>query len=220
MERKYRMSREISNYVYMRDQMERKFAEHDMEKMIRKFQLDQDETYLYIRFAGHPYRIRKSSGRVEGSFTGRFEDAYHASYNEAMTIFDVLAYSKDGCTPAGTFNGINNLRGVVRGAVGEGSSMFQKYAEYFDRHKTVLASAMEALGGTAYRVGDIAYQMPLFDFLPVILQFWESDEEFPASLKVMWDENILDYMHYETTYFALTCLLDRIRAEIENRISC
>lgn len=48
------------------------------------------------------------------------------------------------------------------------------------------------------------------DSLPVILQFWESDEEFPPVLKLMWDENILSYMHFETTFFAAGHLLERL----------
>ena len=45
----------------------------------------------------------------------------------------------------------------------------------------------------------------------MILQFWDADEEFEAVLKIMWDENILDYMHYETTYFAASHLLSRLK---------
>ena len=52
-------------------------------------------------------------------------------------------------------------------------------------------------------------------FLPVVLQFWDADEEFDAVLKLMWDEHILDYMHYETTYFAAVHLLERVVEEIK-----
>ena len=58
--------------------------------------------------------------------------------------------------------------------------------------------------------GDVAYQIPLFDFLPVIFQFWNSDEEFPPSLKFFTDKNMLEYMHYETVWFAMSHLLERI----------
>ena len=59
-------------------------------------------------------------------------------------------------------------------------------------------------------MGDVSYKIPLFDFLPVILQFWDADEEFDSVLKFMWNENILDYMHYETTFFAASHLLSRL----------
>ena len=62
--------------------------------------------------------------------------------------------------------------------------------------------------------GDVAYQIPVFDFLPVIFQFWNSDEDFAASLQLLVDKNILDYMHYETVWFAMSHLLSRIKEEM------
>ena len=48
--------------------------------------------------------------------------------------------------------------------------------------------------------------------VPVCLRFWESDEEFPASLQIFVDKNILDFMHYETLMFAVTHLLNRLKS--------
>lgn len=42
----------------------------------------------------------------------------------------------------------------------------------------------------------------------------KSDEEFPPCLKVMWDENVLDFIKYETTYYVLDYLLERIKKEM------
>lgn len=57
----------------------------------------------------------------------------------------------------------------------------------------------------------MAYKLPLFSFLFVVLRFWESDEDFPATMQILVDKNILDYMHYETLMFAITHLFDRIK---------
>ena len=59
-------------------------------------------------------------------------------------------------------------------------------------------------------MGEVAYQIPLFDFLPIVLQFWDADEDFPGQLMIKWDKNILQYMHFETTFYATGCLLQRI----------
>ena len=47
-------------------------------------------------------------------------------------------------------------------------------------------------------VGDAAYELSLFPFLPLILRFWDSNE---------------DYMHYETLMFAISHLLNRLKDE-------
>lgn len=61
----------------------------------------------------------------------------------------------------------------------------------------------------------MVYELALFPFLPVIVRFWESDEEFPASLQILTDKNMLDYMHYETVMFALSHLMSRLKEEMD-----
>ena len=61
----------------------------------------------------------------------------------------------------------------------------------------------------------MCYELDLFPFLPLSLRFWEADEEFPASLQILTDKNILDYMHYETLMFAITHVIHRLKAECE-----
>ena len=50
----------------------------------------------------------------------------------------------------------------------------------------------------------------MFDFLPMRFAFWRSDEDFPAEIKMLWDSNIMQFMHYETIWFAAGHLLARL----------
>lgn len=197
--------------------MEGRFLEYDQEQMIRHYDLKHDADWLYLGFVGRQYRISRSTGAAQWSECG-FEtegaDVHPASYNEAMTIYDILCYARADCHLSGRFCPVNSLEGVVHGS-GVGQDLFWPYAEFFDRNSGRLPAACERLGGKRQGKGDVAYQIPLFDFLPVVLQFWVSDEEFPASLKVMWDENILSYMHYETTFFAAHHLMERLKEEMQ-----
>ena len=79
-----------------------------------------------------------------------------------------------------------------------------------------MRNACKALSGKKLEKGDVAFELALFPFLPVIIRFWEADDEFPASLQVLADKNILDYMHYETLMFALTHLFSRLKEEMRN----
>ena len=54
----------------------------------------------------------------------------------------------------------------------------------------------------------------MFPFLQVLLRFWDADDEFPPSLQILVDKNILDYLHYETLMFAMTHMLNRLRDEM------
>ena len=50
-----------------------------------------------------------------------------------------------------------------------------------------------------------------FDCLPVLLRFWEADEEFPAQLQLLWDRNTCRYLRYETTFYLSGEILRRLR---------
>lgn len=202
-----------SNYEIMKEKMQIEFLKYDQDNMIQKFLLKSDDQYLYIRFVGRWYRIHRHSGKVEYQ-TGH--DFHEAGYNEAMSIFDVLCNSKENCCLSGQFATINSLPGTVYGS-GPGRSLFQETAEHFGKRPQDLAYACEMLGGIKEKKGDISYRLQIFDFLPVWLQFWEADDEFPVKLQFLWDKNILDYMHYETTFFATGHLLERIRNIADSR---
>ncbi|MCI8505619.1 MAG: DUF3786 domain-containing protein [Lachnospiraceae bacterium] len=208
------MSVKKSNYDLMRDQMEKTFLNYDQKKMITQYALAHDSVYLYVNFIKRDYRINRNSGRVEWSPDG-FLTKVHAGYNESMTIFDILCYAKEGCRPAGRFVPVNQLKGIVQ-VTDLGTSLFQDVAKRFEHRTMQLSKACQLLGGQRESVGDVSYRLPIFDFLPVIVQFWDSDEEFGPTLKLMWDENILSYMHYETTYFAAAHLWERLTELMES----
>ena len=198
-----------SNYDQMRDEMARKITTCDLRPAIARFGLRTDADCLYIRFIGLDYHMPFATGLPERIEDG-FRTARIASYDEAMTIYDILGYAKPDCRLSGRFVALGALKGIVQSA-SSGSDMFAGSAKFFDDRIGALRCACEAIGGTPFGVGDVAYRLPLFDFLPVILQFWASDDEFPASLQFLWDENIRDFMHYETTFFAAGALLSRLR---------
>lgn len=201
--------RRPSNYEIMRDRMELEFAAYDQQEMIRKFSLRHDAAFLFLRFVGREYRIHRKSGRVE--WYSDSQAAYiHAGYNESMTIFDVLAWSKPGCRLAGRFVPVGSLRGTTQSASAAGN-LFAGQAGAFAGRCEALRDACLKLGGRPGEIGDVSSTIPLFDFLPVILQFWDADEDFGAVLKFMWDYNATDFMHFETIAFATMHLIDRLK---------
>jgi hypothetical protein len=156
----------------------------------------------------------ETSEKVQENQTSREMQFSESSFEAAMSIYDVLCESKDGCHPSGQYVTLAQLPGTVVGAK-PGNQMFQKTADYFDHNLEKLAVACENLHGTRERIGDVSYRIPIFDFLSVQLQFWASDDEFPASLQLLWDQNILDYMHYETTFYVAGYLFEQLRENIE-----
>lgn len=209
------MSTRMSNYEVMKYRMEKEFLKYDQEKMVRKFQLSSDADYIYMEFLNCRYRADRLTGRIERS-KKEFVDWQEADYNEAMTLYDILCYSKEGCRPSGEFismQGLSSLQGSAPSYAGKG--FFQREESLFDHKNDGLSKACERLQGARAGKGDVAYLIPVFGPLSVLFQFWDSDEEFPASLQILCDKNILDYMHYETVWFMASHLVKRVKEEME-----
>lgn len=200
----------LSNYEITKNKMRQKFTEYDQEKMIKKFSLKYDSDYLYITMMCRLYRIGRKTGMVEWSDDG-FITAYEADFDESMTIYDILCYSKDDCCLSGNYCSVNMLKGTVKtSGAGVGENCYQKYADELCGKSDKLLSVCNAFGEKVKMSGDVAVKIYPFSFLPVIIQYWEADDEFPANLKFMFDENILQYMHYETTYYLVNHIIKRI----------
>lgn len=201
---------ERNNYEQMRDQMRPSFLTYDQQVMIRKFALKHDENYLYIRFCARYYRIGRTTGIVEWS-DDHFQTCTEGDFNESMTLYDVLCNSRPDCRLSGEFALSSSLKGIAYTGMNAGSAMgSNKTAEYFDAHIHRLEQACIAMGGTPEGKGDLAFRIPVFDFLPVQFSFWRADEDFPAEIRILWDTNVLHFMHFETLFYAAGHLLARM----------
>ena len=84
------------------------------------------------------------------------------------------------------------------------------WAETFAGDPEGFRRACLALGGRELPNGDMAYAIEVFDGLCILLQLWFGDEEFPANLRFLWDENATMYIKYETMYYARGLLLEKL----------
>ena len=85
-------------------------------------------------------------------------------------------------------------------------------AQHFSGRIDRLRQAVARLGGTPTDgPGDFSAVLPVLPFFPVLLRFWEADEEFPAQLQLLWDRNTCRYLRYETTFYLSGEILRRLR---------
>ena len=200
-----------SNYDSQVDVGRKLFLSYDQAQLIRKFCLDADDQWIYLTYMNTPCRISRETGQIDDLRDDVWTEC--RSYSTVMTIYDLLCYHQGPNAPVlfhqwctvGTFivTGVTNTTGFTR-----------KYAKLFDGHIEQLRSACEGLGGipeTGKPRADVAFRIPVTPFFPVLLQFWESDEEFPPKLQLMWDRNADSFLHFETTFFLQGDLLERLR---------
>ena len=196
----------VNNYLIQAAQAKERFLTYDQQKLIAKFQLEWDKEYIYVNLLWRKYRIHRTTGNMEYQKGELWADGN--SYDEVMTILDLLCDSRDDRSLTGKLASMASF-----GRIFYRSSYDEKpdpTAQWIQDHLTAFQEVC-ARFGTPISGGDFGYAFNLFDGLKLGFHFWEGDEEFAPRLRFLWDENALMYLKYETMYFAKSLLLEKIK---------
>lgn len=198
-----------NNYDLQMQAAARSFLGYDVEEIARRFSLRLNEAALYLSVLSAPYRIRRDSAAVE---RGAGEDWVPAGFNLTMTVYDLLTNPNGRPVLAHEWCAHTSFHAVQGGTL-SGTLMIhpEQSAQPFAGKLSLLRRACARLGGEETAGGDFSAVLPVFDCLPVLLRFWEADEEFPAQLQLMWDRNTCRYLRYETTFYLSIEILRRLR---------
>lgn len=209
------MSEVRSNYDLQVDIAKKIFLEYDQERMIRKFGLQADDLWIYLEYLHTPCRISRHDGGIEEYR----ESTWHAcrSFSTVMTIYDLLCFHKGTNAPApvGQWCAVGTF--VVTG-VTDTETFTKKFAALFNGRLEALKAACESLGAVLLPPvagADVTARFAVTPFFPVLLQFWEGDDEFPPKLLLLWDRNTDRFLHFETTFYLQGDLLERLWSAME-----
>lgn len=186
------------------------FVKYDQNDMIARYGLEHDESYLYMTFISERYRISRQSGAVEVcTKTGQFASC--SDYNIVMSLYDTLCYPTGTPKLADEWCPLHSLQVTMSSP---NADIFnQKYADAFVGKADALWHACQKLGGTKLAVAagaDVYCQFDLFPFFPIQFRFWDSDDEFPAQIRLLWDANSLQFMRFETLYYVMGAFLSKL----------
>lgn len=187
------------------------FLGYDQEALIRKFHLRADERYLYPVMLGDAYRL----SRTTGDLSRRVGDAWvdGNSYDEVMTLLDILCDSREDRFITGRWKSMQAFGNQIHRNLLEQPR--NPTAEIFAGNPDLFTDACRSLGGTPVPMGDLGFGIELLDGLRIAVALWQADEDFPAALRYYWDENALMYIRYETMYYAVGLLVDRLKERME-----
>ena len=186
------------------------FLASDHEKLIKKYSLKSDAENLYINFLTETYAINRTTADVTKRATG--EPAVH---DVMMSIFDMLmnSYAQDELPAlSGTWATLSTLGGIIGAAHVARLHTNEILVPFVDKVPEFTA-VCEKLDGKKQLKGDVSYILPLFDFFPVWVQFYDADDEFPATLQFMYDSNAKDFVFFETLFYC-TSYMEKLFAEM------
>ena len=185
----------MDNYEKSRDRAQRYFLGFDHEALAETWKLQYDEQFLYVTFLKKKYALCRATGAVT-----RTEDGSQAGFEEVLSIFDLLCHEGTEKRVSGRIAPVNSLRGSPR-LGGVGTNFYATQAASFDREPQLFRKACIALGGQEIPAGDVGFRFSVFRNLTVTLKFYHGDEDFPPSITLLWDENMLSFVYYETVFY-------------------
>lgn len=198
-----------NNYLAAAAMARKRFLGYDQQALAEKLGAEMDESYFYCHFLSQPYRIHRATGDISKYRDGVWVDAN--SFVQTLTLLDLVCDSREDRRISGKWKSMGAFGGHVHQNLLESAD---PWARYLETHSAAFGEACRELNGERFPLGDDAYRIPLFERLCVVVQLWHGDEEFPAALRWLWDENASMYLKYETMYYAV----DFIRGEIQERM--
>lgn len=203
----------MDNYEKAKKQAEKYFLTQDQEAIFRRCPFSYDGDFIFVPFLGADYRICRKTGKVEKSGDG-FASVREAGFEEALSIFDFLCFEEENKRLSGKWAPVDSLKGrpVTLASM---PGFYSGISRLFDQDHAAFHRACQALKGRKVPMGDIGYEIPVFPDFSVIIKFYAADEDFPAQTVILWDENTLSFLRYETTFYIashlLKCLAERIK---------
>lgn len=200
------------NYRLQMKQAQERFLTYDQNRLIEKFGLTADRDFLYMSFFARPHRLSRKTGALEYEKDGQWQDGN--TFPRVLTLLDILCDSRDSRCPSGVWQSMESFgMHIHRTLLEERDPM----AEAFDKNPQGLAWACTRIGARPMDWGDVGCALEVMDGLEMGMQFWQSDEDFPPQIRWFWDKNALEYLRYETMYYAVSLLRQELWEAFSSR---
>lgn len=186
------------------------FLQWNQEEMIKRCGLKADSKAIYIRFLNSMYSIDRDTGAVM-----RLDDQVAANFSEVMAIYDYMCRTEIMPQETGVWKAVHSLSYAGTASPSQ-SDLSAKAAKYLQDHIEMLDDQLNELKSADFPIGDRACIFPVFDHMNAVFQFWEGDDEFPPSVRFLWDETAPTRLKFETLWYVMGEFERRLTAGIEN----
>ena len=196
----------MNNYDIQLRNAAQAFCAYDTAKLAKKFGLPFDENDIKLNLLGESCQLCRKSGKL-------FRDGLDLGFELSMTVYDMLTNPYGKPVLSGQWCAHTHFN-AVRGGTLSGKLEVSSQMDFLSGKMDALREVCDKLGAREVHGGDFSAEFPLFDFFPVLLRFYDADEEFAPQLQLLWDANTTRYLRYETTFYAAGAILRRIKDEI------
>jgi len=138
---------------------------------------------------------------------------------DQILIYNYVAFG-GGDPPQGIWVGMESLPNSISKVRTLATYCEQRLSTRFCGRPKVLEELCQQVGGDlgpSEQSADVGMIIPVLPFVPIYLLFWDEDPEdgFDARVKVLFDQEVMDFLDLESLVFAAERLADRL-AELES----
>ena len=140
-------------------------------------------------------------------------DGQELETRDQILLYNYLFFSGSGRL-SGRWTGLESFPNSISKVVTLKRYVEERLAEAFGSRPEKLERRCRDVGGRRVEPchADVCMQIPVLPRVPVQIHFWDQDEEdgFPAKVKVLFDENALDFLDIESLIFAAERMAETI----------
>ena len=156
----------MSNYDQMLALGQKLFLDWDQQEMLRRYHMESDEGYLYLRYLGQRHRIDRNTAVVENLDARKTADCA-----ASLSIFDYLC--RDNVLPgmSGRWRAVNALKHAGQSSP-NAAELHKRHAIRMQEHIPALREALQELALAPFPQGDAACTFEVFPGFYAVFQFW------------------------------------------------
>jgi len=115
-----------------------------------------------------------------------------------LAIYHLFYFSKANPLNSNEFVPLYELKPAAPYFNAFRKTVLNPYAKIFDGKMDSLKEAGYNLGFTSIPFSDVGFEALAFSCIPIRFLFWDGDDEFPAGSNILFDKNVIDFIHEET----------------------
>lgn len=133
---------------------------------------------------------------------------------DQILLYNYVAFG-GGTAPSENWIGMESLPNSISKIRTLATYCEHKLADKFSGRASRLGELCLQVGGrhgAGEQNGDVGMVIPVLPFVPLYLIFWDEDTEdgFPAKVKILFDENVMNFLDLESLVFAAEKMAERI----------
>lgn len=184
-----------NNYTAVYDHDRQCFLAADLEAVLHRTNLQKstDDRYIIVPMVAKDYWVACETGHVY-----RAEQLTEPlSTEERLLILHHLIYAKEEAGISGREIPFHTIPGVSHFWPAFQRRTIPLLQKSFSGRLPAFLAAGQQLGGRQRDYGDASVTLYLLPQIPITYILWDSDDEFPLSAQILFDENITNCTHGE-----------------------